>query len=127
MGDNRVKWVKKHIKDISDDEGTIRFGIDCEFCRTEYRTMPKKLNPLTETRDVVFAEEYEQGVEDLSSILMECPKCGRFICDRCAIIDERGELCADCADCAPRDARDVRDVRDAHDARDAHGRVVNTN
>ena len=93
----RAQWVEKHIKDISPDKDTIHFGVECELCGAVYKTMQRKLNLIIETREMVFPEEYEQAVEDLSSILMKCPDCGRFVCEQCVVIDERGELCSGCA------------------------------
>ena len=89
-------WIKKRLRDISAGE-QIAFALDCECCKQTYRTFPVRadpfLEPVTETRTAA----YQHAFEDFSQILSRCPKCERFVCESCMVIDERGHLCKDCA------------------------------
>jgi len=97
MSDERTDWVKERIINISPDDMTIRFGFECELCRTLYKTMPANINDsLYNTKKEAYEAEYEQAVADFAYTLTKCQKCGKFVCEQCVILDEHGDLCTAC-------------------------------
>ena len=94
---NYRNWIEKRMKDISKDERII-FALQCECCAQTYRTFPVQVDTFLESVSEAKTAAYQQALDDFSQILSHCPKCGRFVCERCMVIDIRGHLCKDCSE-----------------------------
>jgi hypothetical protein len=88
--------IKEKTRDCSDADSFV-FAIECDCCRREYRTLPIPFDPLLEIKEEAADCAFQLALSDFSGHMNICPECGRIICEKCFLICEQDDMCADCA------------------------------
>ena len=101
--------IKASMEDISSAEG-FQFSLRCAVCGFCWKSQPARFSkagvqPENEGKRVIFQALYQREREDAfkraAAEALEhfslCPICKRLACDRCFLLGEDIDLCADCA------------------------------
>ena len=103
------RTIKAFIKDASTGE-KFQFSLRCAVCGSLWKSRPAyfskaKVLPENEGKRVIFQTLYQRELEDAWERAVtealehfsRCPICKRLVCDRCFLLGEDIDLCADCA------------------------------
>ena len=103
------RTTKAFIKDTSTGE-KFQFSLRCAVCGSLWKSRPAYLSkaevpPENEGKRVIFQTLYqrelenawERAVTEVLERFSRCPICKRLVCDRCFLLGEDIDLCADCA------------------------------
>ena len=98
------------LEDLSTREYFL-FRVRCAVCTAPYGGRAKRFSrageePLTEPQKLLFDALYDQefraarqgAIRSAAEHLNFCPVCKRLACNRCFLICDELDLCADCAD-----------------------------
>ena len=103
------RTTKAFIKDTSTGEN-FQFSLRCAVCGSLWKSRPAyffkaEVPPENEWKRVIFQTLYQRELEDAWERAVtealehfsRCPICKRLVCDRCFLLGEDIDLCADCA------------------------------
>ena len=106
--------MKKLIDIMLDDlstEDVFRFRVSCDECGREYADKAVRFSkagvvPQTPQKkalfDALYAQEHQsarvRAVREATEHMNYCPICKRIVCNRCFLICEDLDMCAQCAE-----------------------------
>ena len=103
------RTIKAFIKDASTGE-KFQFSLRRAVCGSLWEGWPAyfskaEVQPENEGKRVIFQTLYQRELEDAWERAVtealehfsRCPICKRLVCDRCFLLGEDIDLCADCA------------------------------
>ena len=105
--------MRRMIRDAMEDRSSpeaFRFSLNCAVCGTAWisrtlRFSKAGVTPEREGKRIIFQKLYEReweearerAVTDAMETFNLCPICRRLVCNRCFLLGEDIDLCADCA------------------------------
>ena len=103
------RMIREAMEDRSSPEA-FRFSLNCAVCGTAWisrtaRFSKAGVTPESEGKRIIFQKLYEReweearerAVTDAMETFNLCPICRRLVCNRCFLLGEDIDLCADCA------------------------------
>ena len=104
------KLIELFLENLSTKD-VFLFRIACGVCGTEFANKQRQfskagISPQTQSKKVIFDAVYEQefqsarqaAIRDAAEHLNYCPICKRLVCNRCFLICEDLDMCAQCAE-----------------------------
>ena len=104
------KLIEIMLDDLSTEE-SFRFRVSCEECGRGYADKRVRFSkagtepPTPQKRalfDALYAQEYRsarvRAVREATEHMNYCPICKRLVCNRCFLICEDLDMCAQCAE-----------------------------
>jgi len=89
-------------KMTDESEGVVyRFTFYCDICGAprqsdDYQSMSEETSS-PEMRDTEYTAAYERANRAAMSYFNRCPKCKRYVCDKCFRILDDMDMCDECA------------------------------
>ena len=103
------RMIREAMEDRSSPEA-FRFSLNCAVCGVTWISRTSRFSkagvtPESEGKRIIFRKLYEReweearerAVTDAMETFNLCPICRRLVCNRCFLLGEDIDLCADCA------------------------------
>ena len=103
------RMIREAMEDRSSPEA-FRFSLNCAVCGAAWISRTSRFSkagvtPESEGKRIIFQKLYEReweearerSVTDAMETFNLCPICRRLVCNRCFLLGEDIDLCADCA------------------------------